>query len=104
MDGLGKFKVPIEVIPYLKELTKKKVETAGGLCQFRNSGEFLTDNGNTVMDCDFGKIAEPHKLERKLKLITGVVEVGIFTGITSLVILGGEQGVRKLTFSSSVPE
>ena len=100
--GLGEFRVPVEVIPYLKDMTRKQVEKLGGICIFRKNGEFVTDNGNLVMDCDFGIIRNPADLETKIKMIPGVAEVGIFTGLTTLALISGAGVVEVKKFRNPV--
>lgn len=101
--GLGDFRVPVEVIPYLKDMTRKQVEKLGGICIFRKNGDFITDNGNLVMDCDFGIIRNPAELETKIKMVPGVAEVGIFTGLTTLALISGTSGVETRRFRNSSP-
>lgn len=91
-EGLGKFGVPVEIIPYMHGNTQKNVEKLGGKCKLRKDGNFVTDNGNLILDCDFGIIENPPDLEAKLKSIPGVAEVGIFTNLCDIVILGTASG------------
>lgn len=92
--GLGEFRVPVEVIPYLSQMTRKQVEKLGGICIFRGNGSYVSDNGNQIMDCDFGIIKSPSDLENRIKMIPGVVEVGIFTGLATISIIAGEGGTE----------
>ena len=57
-----------------------------------DGGEFLSDNGNLVMDCGIGVIDGPARLERELLAIPGVVGTGLFIGIASLVLVGNSDG------------
>jgi ribose 5-phosphate isomerase A len=57
---------------------------------------YLTDEGNYIVDCHFTRIDDPVKMERELNLIPGVVENGIFNGLTSLVYVASESGIREL--------
>lgn len=75
---LGSFPLPIEVLPFLENRTKQKVENLGASCSFRKNKNFRTDNGNLILDCNFGKIDNPKNLESRIKQIPGVIEVGIF--------------------------
>ena len=89
---IGSFKVPVEIFPYLHRNTIAQIEELGGKCLLRNNGNFVTDNGNFVADCDFGMIKDPAGLESKIKLIPGVAEVGIFTSLCDMIILGTPGG------------
>lgn len=95
-QGLGGFGVPIEVFPYMHQNTKRNVEKLGGKCTLRKNGEFVTDNGNLILDCNFGRIDNPAELALRIKAIPGVGEVGIFTGLCDLIILGGPDGARTI--------
>lgn len=85
---LGSFPLPIEVLPFLENRTKLKVENLGASCSFRKDKRYTTDNGNLVLDCNFGKIENPRSLESRIKQIPGVVEVGIFPGYASKIFEG----------------
>ncbi|HLU39689.1 MAG TPA: ribose-5-phosphate isomerase A, partial [Planctomycetota bacterium] len=52
----------------------------------------LTDNGNLVLDCDFGPIADPARLEREIDAIPGVIESGLFVGLAGRVLVGDRSG------------
>lgn len=94
--GLGDFGVPVEIFPYLSVNTLKNVEKLGASCTLRQNGGFVTDNGNLILDCRFGRIENPERLSTKIKTIPGVAEVGIFTKLCHLVILGGPDGPRTI--------
>ena len=79
--------VPLEVIPFGCALTLMEVKKIGGMPRLRQSDSyrlFVTDNGNLVIDADFGVISEVNELELKLSNITGVVEHGIFTSVSEV--------------------
>jgi ribose 5-phosphate isomerase A len=57
---------------------------------------YLTDEGNYIVDCHFTRIDDPVRMERELNLIPGVVENGIFNGLTSLVYVASESGIHEL--------
>lgn len=57
---------------------------------------YLTDEGNYIVDCRFARIDDPVKLERELSLVSGVVESGLFVGLTSLVIVASQSGIQEL--------
>lgn len=95
---LGAFPLPIEVVPFAYECTAERIKDFG--CQpvlrMDNKQPFITDNGNYILDCHFKSIPHPEEMQRDLKLLTGVIEVGLFIGLASCVILGGQEGIRIL--------
>ncbi len=89
--------VPVEVVPFASTPVSRRVEDMGARTELRTGDgnrKFETDNGNLILDCHFGIIDQPSRLERKLKLIPGVVDSGIFTGMTDRVVVGEGQGTR----------
>jgi ribose 5-phosphate isomerase A len=82
--------VPIEVIPFAKELVTKKIKELGGEPELRialrKDGPVITDNGNFILDSSFGVIKDPEELALQLSLIPGVVEHGIFSNVNELYI------------------
>jgi ribose 5-phosphate isomerase A len=99
VQRLGAGVLPVEVLPFLWRRTAARLEALGGAWTLRGGEEapYLTDNGNVVLDLMFeGGVAEPEALGRELKLTTGVVEHGLFCGLTSGVILAGPAGTRTL--------
>jgi ribose 5-phosphate isomerase A len=102
VDTLGKFPLPIEVIPFGVKSTAMKIEHAsrwagceGPLALRIRDGElFVTDNGNVIIDCAFGKIPDAQKLASALSTIPGVVDHGLFLDMASLAILGGPNGIE----------
>jgi len=56
----------------------------------------VTDNGNYIVDVDFGPIGDAEELNHQLKLIPGVIETGLFIGMANLVYLGKPDGIVKL--------
>jgi len=74
--------VPVEVHPLARNMVVKSVHALGGKPKIRTIERgypFITENGNVILDCDFGIIKNPKSLAQKVKLIPGVMEVGIFT-------------------------
>jgi ribose 5-phosphate isomerase A len=57
---------------------------------------FITDNQNYIIDCDFGKIADPEALEKEINNIPGVLDNGLFIGLADEVIVGSKQGMMTL--------
>jgi len=93
--------VPVEVIPIAFRLTGRRLEELGGkpvLRQgLRKDGPVITDNGNFVMDVDFGTIEDPRSLAAKISLIPGVVEHGIFDNLDELYLAraGGMERIKR---------
>ena len=91
--------VPIEVLPFAKELVIKKIRGLGGKPELRlalrKDGPVITDNGNFVLDSSFGVIQDPESLAVKLSSIPGVVEHGIFSNVDELYI-GKKDGSVKI--------
>lgn len=74
--------VPVEVHPFARNTAAKKIKSYGGNPRIRlleRGYPFVTENGNIILDCEFGKIAEPKKLATRIIEIPGVMEVGIFS-------------------------
>ena len=92
---LGKFPVPIEVIPMAQSYVARQMVKAGGQPILREG--FVTDNGNHVLDVHNLKIANPLELETRFNQIAGVVTVGIFANRPADVLLiGGANGVKTM--------
>jgi ribose 5-phosphate isomerase A len=98
--GENNHPVPIEVIPFATPIVMHKIKETGGKPFLRESnkkvGPVITDNGNIIIDVNFGLVHEPAELNHKLKGIPGVVETGLFVKMADLVYLGERSGVRKL--------
>ncbi|TKT90736.1 ribose-5-phosphate isomerase RpiA [Dyadobacter frigoris] len=99
VELLGKFTVPVEVIPYASGYVTKQLELLNGIGKIRMTGDkpLITEEGNYIIDTDFGLIADPATLSDKLHAITGVVEHGLFINLASVVIMGN--GDSTVTFS-----
>ncbi|MBO9597231.1 MAG: ribose-5-phosphate isomerase RpiA [Cohnella sp.] len=94
---LGKFPLPVEIVPFAAELTIKnlgKLECTPTV-RMIDGKPFLTDNGNWIVDCRFGEIANPDVLGRQLKAIAGVVEHGLFIAMTDTVAVGHSDGTTR---------
>jgi len=90
---LGRFPLPIEVIPMARTLVARQLTARGGRPLWRQG--FVTDNGNCILDVHDLSIADPVALERELNQITGVVTVGLFAARSADVLLvGTAQGVQ----------
>jgi ribose 5-phosphate isomerase A len=92
-------RLPVEVLPFgwsgqaafLRELGAKAVELRLGKDEV-----FTTQQGNVILDCDFGPIREPEKLAAALERRAGIIEHGLFLGIATDVIIAGAKGLRHL--------
>jgi ribose 5-phosphate isomerase len=98
VDKLGMFKVPVEIIPFLYEKTVENIESLGSRVYTRQKERMTSDNGNWLCDADFGFIENPGLLETQIKMIPGVVEVGIFCNMTDKVIFAADSGVEEKIF------
>ena len=93
VELLGEFKVPVEVVPMALKLAKQQIDALGGTSELRQKAgqTFITDNGNYILDSDFGLIEEPAILSEQLNQIEGVLAHGLFIGLTSMVIVGHDE-------------
>ena len=95
VDVLGKFPLPIEVIPMARSFVARELVKLGGEPVYRE--HFVTDNGNHILDVHGLEIMEPTVLEDKLNNITGVVTNGLFAlRPADIVLVGSESGVTTL--------
>lgn len=98
VDQLGKFPVPVEIIPFAFEFALAHLRLMGTNPKMRMKDEtlYITDNGNYIADCAFEKITDPGRLTASLNNIPGVVDNGIFEKkIVSKVIVGYKNGSVK---------
>jgi ribose 5-phosphate isomerase A len=100
VEHLGKFPLPVEVIKMALPLVGPRLEALGLRPKQRpaksGSGPYLTDEGNYILDCECGVIADPAATAAEIRGIVGVVEHGLFLGMASLALVAGEDGVREL--------
>ncbi len=95
---LGKFPLPVEVIKMALPLVEPKLAALGFTPKLRMSkdgGIYLTDEGNYILDCWSTGIAEPESTAAEIRSIVGVVEHGLFLGMATMALVGGEDGVRE---------
>ena len=90
VDVLGKFKVPLEVIPFAASYVLNQLLLQQGYGKIRtvNGTPFITDQGNYIIDADFGIISTPVLLSRSLNAIEGVAGHGLFINLAGMVIMG----------------
>ena len=93
---LGRGPVPIEVLPFLWEATRRSIESLGGRPELRvvAGRPFTSDNGNLILDTTFGVVDAG--LSAALHTIPGVMEHGLFFGMARAAIIGSASGVRIL--------
>lgn len=99
VDLLGKFKVPVEVSPYAIELVKNRLVKMNGFPTLRlnSSLPFTTDNGNYIIDVDFGLIDNPENLASQLDGVVGIIEHGLFINLTDEILMAN--GDQIISFS-----
>jgi ribose 5-phosphate isomerase A len=89
-------KLPVEVVPFALPLCRRRLLTLG--CQpvpYQADGRlFLTDNGNHILDCQIGPIADPAVLEQAIRAIPGVVGTGLFLGMADTVLVQDGERVQ----------
>lgn len=105
VEVLGKFPLPIEVIPFGEASTVLAIIQAAadlgmtGTVELRKSDQgepFITDNHNHIYDCHFGALKTSKLLARSLNSIAGVVEHGLFIDIATVILIGNSEGARTL--------
>jgi len=94
VDTLGKFPLPVEIVPFAWEWTVAELAKLGCQPELRRSREELykTDNGNYIADCRFEAIEAAPKLALTIQSIPGVVDHGLFIGIAAMAIVGKHDG------------
>jgi ribose 5-phosphate isomerase A len=89
--------VPVETLPDAAPTVRERVEDLDGQPALRpaerKDGPVVTDNGNLVLDCDFGTVEDPRALGRRLDGVPGVVAHGLFVGLTDELHVGSDGGV-----------
>lgn len=101
VDRLGRFPLPVEVIPMAREHVVRALSALGGTPRLRQG--FVTDNGNVVLDVADLVIASPQALEAEINQIDGVVTVGLFARRgADVLLMGTPSGVRSVV-RSQVP-
>lgn len=96
VDLLGRFPLPVEVIPMARSYVARRMVELGGQPVWREG--FVTDNGNPVLDVHHLRITDPSGLERTINQIAGVVTVGLFAQRPAdVLIVAGAQGIETLT-------
>jgi ribose 5-phosphate isomerase A len=98
---LGAFPTPVEVAPFTRRVVARALAQAFPKAAIRTRGgetPFVTDNGNHILDCAFGPIEDPGDLEARIRAVHGVLDSGLFVGLTAAVLVGRADGtVDELT-------
>ncbi|SEH08645.1 ribose-5-phosphate isomerase RpiA [Candidatus Venteria ishoeyi] len=95
VDVLGKFPLPVEVIPMARSYVARELVKLGGKPIWRDN--FVTDNGNVILDVHNLEITDPVALENELNAITGVVTNGLFARRgADILMLGSDNGVKVI--------
>jgi len=103
VPALGRFPLPIEVVPFGLTATRRAVEAAiaaagcAGPALLRRSSDghaFVTDGGHWILDAALERISDPRSLADRLDAVTGVVEHGLFIGLAQAAVLAGPDGAR----------
>lgn len=99
VDKLGKFPLPVEVIPFGSSHLFERFEKMGYKPTYRMNGDSMlrTDSDNYIIDLHLGEIDQPNELADQLSNMTGVVEHGLFLNIVNTVIVGTQHGIKTLS-------
>ncbi|WP_332696740.1 ribose-5-phosphate isomerase RpiA [Halalkalibacter lacteus] len=91
---LGKFALPVEVVPFGWEVTASRISQLGcePILRKKENQVFVSNNGNYILDCPFEVIEDASVLHETIKKMVGVVETGLFIGMTDLIIVGTNAG------------
>ncbi|MBC7452392.1 MAG: ribose-5-phosphate isomerase RpiA [Massilia sp.] len=103
VDVMGKFALPVEVLPMARAALMRKLAALGGQPRLRTipgtEHAFITDNGGEIIDVAGLAIADPVALEQQINQIPGVIAVGLFAlRGADVCLLGTAEGVKTLTF------
>src|SRR5476649_1465700 len=103
VDVLGKFPLPVEVLPMARNAVLRQLAALGGQPKLRlkagSNEAFITDNGGEIIDVAGLAITDPAALEQQINQIVGVIAVGLFARRgADVCLLGAAEGVRTLTF------
>lgn len=96
---LGKFPLPVEVIPMAAPLIEKKISALGirpRVRQAKLGGDYITDEGNLILDCECGEIEDPDALAASIRAMVGVVEHGLFLNMAEMALVADGAEVKTL--------
>lgn len=99
VEKLGNFPLPIEIVQFGWEITRNRIAELGmkPTRRLKANEPFISDNGNLILDCRCGDIDNPADLHARIKSLVGVVETGLFIGMTETVIVAGAEGARVVS-------
>ncbi len=96
VEALGARPLPVEVVPFAAPYVRREIERrcgdAGVIRRENGARPFVTDNGNWIFDCAFGRIEDPPALDASLRSVHGVVATGLFFDLVSHVLVGYADG------------
>jgi len=96
VEKLGRFPLPVEVIPMSAPLVTESLKKIGFTPKIRvnqRGAHYITDEGNLILDCTGLLMDDPNEIARKLDSIVGIVEHGLFLNMATGAIIAGEQGI-----------
>jgi ribose 5-phosphate isomerase A len=96
---LGKFPLPVEVIPMAAPLVEKKIQALGILPKVRQAksgSDYITDEGNLILDCECGEIQDPEALAAAIRAMVGVVEHGLFLNMAEMALVADGAEVKTI--------
>lgn len=99
VDSLGRFPLPVEVVPFAQALMVRRIAALGATVVLRKGEDglpFVTDEGHHILDCSFGMIKDPAGLADSLNGMPGVQEHGLFLDLADVVLIGRGENVMEL--------
>ena len=97
---LGTYRaLPVEVLPFGWRSSARYLQGLGAKCVVRtaaNGEEYRTDQGNMILDCNFGPIQDPEQLAAQLEGRAGIMQHGLFVGLADVVVVSGPAGNREM--------
>lgn len=99
VSQLGKFPLPVEIVPFARAVVEKKLVSLGATPKLRlktDGQAYVTDNGNHILDACFGRIKDPDSVARSLSDTPGVVEHGLFIGLAKIALVGRRDAVSEI--------
>jgi len=96
---LGKFPLPVEIIPFAVPLLARRIAALGASVKLRrqiSGSPFVTDEGHHILDCSFGQIPNPPALARQLSDMPGVVEHGLFIDMATVALIAKGKEIVEL--------
>ena len=91
-------RLPVEVVPFALPLAERLLAPIAGAPELRevDGRPYVTDNGNLILDCAVGPIADAARLQAEISAVPGVVGTGLFVGTAHTVLVGYPDGVKEL--------